>query len=501
MTAPGRCTAEAVPREAVIAKSSRLRYKELLMTATDRFGAPSTFALFFGNRGFFPASHQETARRELTDVLEKLGHRTLLLDAGATRHGAVETPREGEVYARFLEKHRGQYDGVILCLPNFGDETGAVSALRDAGVPILIQAYPDELDKMSPAVRRDAFCGKFSIMDVFRQYGLAFTVLPPHTVHPASPRFAAQVDYFDRLCRVVKGLRRLVVGAIGARTTAFKTVRIDELALQRHGVTVETFDLSGVFARLKGLRQNSSRYQEKAERLRGYAGWDGVPEEAFQNLVRLSVVIDQIVEENRLGAVAIRCWVEMQEQLGISPCVLLAEMNDRGLAAACELDVGNAVAMKALSLAAGEAATCLDWNNNYAEDDQRCILFHCGPVPTSLMSAPGRVTDHEILKSALGEGRAFGCSVGRIAPMPMSFGSLLTEEGKVRAYLGEGHITADPIADDFFGCAGVARIEGLQGLLQAIGYAGFRHHVSLTRGHVAAPLGEAFRKYLGYEVL
>lgn len=471
------------------------------MTANPAFGSPSTFALFFGNRGFFPASHQESARRELADVLRGLGHPTLLLDAGATRHGAVETPREGELFARFLEKHRGQYDGVILCLPNFGDETGAVSALRDAGVPILVQAYPDELERMGPAVRRDAFCGKLSVMDVFHQYGVPFTALPPHTVHPGSPRFAANVDYFDRLCRAVKGLRRLVVGAIGARTTAFKTVRIDELALQRHGITVETFDLSGVFARMRSLRQGSARWREKAERLRGFASWEGVPEEAFQNLVRLSLAIDQLVEENGLQAVAVRCWVEMQEQLGISPCVLLAEMNDRGLAAACELDVGNAVAMRALSLAAGEPAACLDWNNNYGEDDERCILFHCGPVPTGLMSSPGRVADHEILKSSLGPGRAYGCSQGRIAPMPMSFGSLLTEEGRVLAYLGEGEITSDPIAEDFFGCAGVARIEGLQGLLQSIGYAGFRHHVSLTRGRVAAPLAEAFRKYLGYELL
>ena len=143
----------------------------------------STFAVFFGNRGFFPASLQASARREIGEVLGRLGHRALMLDAELTRHGAVETPQEGGVYARFLQEHRAEVDGVILCLPNFGDETGAVSALQNAGVPILVQAYPDELSQMAPEVRRDAFCGKLSIMDVFCQYGVKFTALKPHTVH------------------------------------------------------------------------------------------------------------------------------------------------------------------------------------------------------------------------------------------------------------------------------------------------------------------------------
>jgi len=461
----------------------------------------ATFAVFFGNRGFFPASLQAGARDDMSRVLKQLGHDTLLLDAEATRYGAVETPQEGQLFANFLQEHRGKYDGVILCLPNFGDETGAVAALKDAGVPILIQAYPDELDKMSPELRRDAFCGKFSIMDVFCQYGLNFTALKPHTVHPDHPLFAAQVDYFDRLCRVVSGLKNLVVGAIGARTTAFKTVRIDELALQRRGITVETFDLSDLFNRIRGLSDNDEAVKVKAERLKGFTRWDGVPEDSFQTLVKMGTAIDQIIQENHLDAVAIRCWIEMQEQLGVSPCVCLSEMNDRGLPAACELDIGNAVAMTALARASGKAAACLDWNNNYADQEDKCILFHCGPVPQGMMSEKGQVTDHEILKNAVGPGRAYGCNVGRIASMPMTFGSLLTQDGQMKFYLGQGQFTEDPIPKEFFGCAGVAQIDGLQDALQTIGYEGFRHHVSVTPGHVLDPVREAFEKYLDYQVI
>ena len=460
----------------------------------------TTFALFFGNRGFFPASLIAAAREELPRVLWEWGYGVLMLDEEATRYGAVETTREGQRYANFLHANRGKVGGVILCLPNFGDETGAVAALQEAGVPILVQAYPDELDKMAPEVRRDAFCGKISIMDVFGQYGLKFSALKPHVVSPSSEQFKANVDHFDRVCRVVNGLRGMVVGAIGARTTPFKTVRIDEVALQRHGITTETLDLSSVFADMKAVGTKDDAYRLKVSRLKEHKSWAGVPKQAFDQIVRLGVVLDSIIEEYRLDALAIRCWTEMQEQLGVSPCVLLGEMNDRGLPAACEVDVGSAVAMYALRLASGEPAACLDWNNNYGDDEEKCILFHCGPVPQSLMAGDGRITDHPILANSVGEGCGYGCNVGRIAPGPFTFGNLLTEAGKLRFYLGQGTFTTDPIPPDFFGCAGLAQVDKLQDVLLHIGRHGHRHHVTVTPGLVLAPLREALGHYLGFDV-
>ncbi len=460
----------------------------------------TTFALFFGNRGFFPATLLAQARQDLPRLLREWGHNTLMMDEGATRYGAVETTREGQLYANFLRQHRGEFGGVILCLPNFGDETGAVAALKDAGVPIFIQAYPDEMDKMAPALRRDSFCGKLSVMDVFYQYGVKFTTLKPHVVTPDSKAFKANIEHFDRVCRVVNGVNGMVVGAIGARTTPFKTVRFDEVALQRHGITTETVDLSDVVKRVADVAQQSDAYRAKGQALAHASTWEGVPGEAIDKMIRLGVVIDNIIDEMQLDALAIRCWTELEQQLGITPCTLVGELNDRGVATACEVDVCNAVVMRALGLASGKAATCLDWNNNYEEDEDKCILFHCGPVPLSLMTKPGKVIDNPILANALGPGCSFGCNVGRIAPGTYSFGSLITDAGKVRCYLGDCDITRDAIPQDFFGCAGVAKIDRLQDVLLHIGRNGYRHHVSLTPGTVTTPVREALGYYLGFEV-
>ena len=337
-------------------------------------------------------------------------------------------------------------------------------------------------------------------MDVFRQYGVKFTAMKPHTVKPGTGRFRENVEKFDRICRVVGGVKGMVVGAIGARTTPFKTVRIDEVTLQRHGITVETFDLSDIFLRVKAVKPDEAAYTDKARVLRDITSWEGVPARAFDSLVRLGVTLDRLAEEANLDAMAIRCWTEMQQQMGISPCVAMGLLNDTGLASACEVDLGNAVAMKALHLASYQPVGLLDWNNNYGDEDDKCILFHCGPMPASLMDGKGHISDHSILMNAVGEGNGYGCNVGRIKPMNFTFGSLMTDEGKVKMYLGEGSITSDPVPENFFGVAGVAAIRNLQDVLLHVGTNGHRHHVSITPGCVQEPLREALGYYLNFEV-
>ena len=460
-----------------------------------------TFALYFGNRGFFPGELIADARREVKNAVEKAGFGTLLMDENLTRYGAVETVKEGRAFADFLAEHKGEYDGIILSLPNFGDENGAVTALESCGVPILIQAYPDEIGEMDFQHRRDAFCGKFSIMDVFYQYGLPFTIFPPHTAAPGSDTFAGHLRDFAALCRVVRGMKKFTIGAIGARTTAFKTVRFDELALQSYGITTETLDLSEVIRRIRTFDTAGSVFKEKEEHLRNYTTWKGVPEEKIKLHTALGCVLDELIEEYSLDALALRCWNELELDLGISPCVLLSDLNNRGTAAACELDVCNAVAMRALALASDGPATVLDWNNNYGDDPEKCILFHCGPVPQDLMTGKGHITDHPMFAKAYGKGSGWGCNEGRIAPGEMSFCSAKTEKGKLIFYCGEGSFTPDVIEDAFFGCAAVAQIPNLQKKLNVIGKNGFRHHVSATHGRFENVLREAFSTYLEYDIL
>jgi L-fucose isomerase-like protein len=456
------------------------------------------FALFFGNRGFFPEKLIDEARTEIKGVVESLGYETLIMPEGITKYGAVETVEDGRKYAAFLKQH--EYDGVILSLPNFGDENGAITALEDADVPILVQAHPDEIGKMDFANRRDAFCGKFSVMDVFYQHGLPYTTFS-HVCDPESDAFRQEVIDFAAVCRIVKGMKRFNVGAIGARTTLFKTIRFDEITLQKYGINTETVDLSEVFHRIDALGSTDAAVIAKKKRFAEYTDFSKVPADKADVLAKLSVALDDIIKDYRLNCLALRCWNEFEMYLGVAPCVVLSELNDRGFAAACELDVCNAISMQAISLATEKPATCLDWNNNYGSEKDKCILFHCGPVPKSLMEPDsGHVTDHKMFSKSYGTGSGWGSNEGRIASGDMTFASAKTHNGSLVFYIDEGEFTSDPIEKEFFGCGGVALIPELEKKLNMIGRRGYRHHVSVGRGHVARAIREAFDTYLKYSI-
>lgn len=461
-----------------------------------------TFAICLANRGTFPGSLFDSARKELARALSVQGHSALMLPPGTTRHDAVGSPADGRTYAKFLAAHRGEYDGIVLSLPNFGDENGAVVALKDAGVPILVQAYPDEPEKMGIHERRDAVCGKLAICNVLRQAAVPYTLTSDFAVAPKSKAFAGDVGRFASLCRVVKGLRDFSVGVIGARTTPFKTVRIDEIAFQRRGVNVETLDLADVFRLMRVA--DKAEVAAKRKELESYSRRTPCCAKRIDALARLAVAIDKIVEDYRLDSVAVRCWDEFQTEWGVSPCVVMSMLNDRGFPAACETDVDNAVMMRALGLAAGEGepVAVFDVNNNYRNAKDKAIFFHCSAVPKGMLLQKGLMDDHPILAKSMGPGTSVGVYNGKMKPGPITVASLRTEGGKLRGFVTEGEITTLNPGKAFFGTGFVFRkADGdMNGLFNYMAENGYRHHVAFAYGQNAAVVREALVKYLGYEI-
>jgi L-fucose isomerase-like protein len=461
------------------------------------------FAVCLANRGTFPGSLFDTARADIKKALAKQGHEALFLPAGSTRHDAVGSPKEGKIYAEFLAKNRGVIDGVILSLPNFGDENGAVVALRDAGVPILIQAYPDETDKMDINHRRDAVCGKLAMCNILRQAGIPYTLTANFAAHPSSKGFAADLKRFAALCRIVNGLKTFNVGVLGARTTPFKTVRIDEIAFQRAGVNVETIDLSVVFRMMREADEKAV-----ADKIKVYREYSrcakACTDDKLNSLARLGVAIDALVDEYMLDSVAVRCWDEFQKEFGISPCVVMSELNDRGFPAACECDVNNAVMMKAVQLASGEgeSVAVFDVNNNYGDAKDKAVFFHCSAVPKGMLTAKGVVDNHPILGKAMGPASCVGVYNGKVKSGAITVASLRSENGKLKGFVTEGNITSDNPGAKFFGTGFVFRKDNgdMNAMLNYMAMNGYRHHVAFAYGSNADVVIEALVKYLGYEI-
>jgi L-fucose isomerase-like protein len=461
----------------------------------------ATLAIIVGNRDFFPDSLVTEGRQDILAVCKKLDIEPIILDEQATKLGAVETWDHVKVCASLFRKEADRIDGILITLPNFGDEKGIAETIQLAGlrVPILVQAYPDQTKQMGIAHRRDAFCGKISVCGNLRQYGFPFSLTTLHTVHPRTEAFETDLLRFAGVCRVVQGLRRARVGAIGSRPNAFNTVRFSEKLLQESGIAVQTVDLAELMGRARGLADTTEPVQAKLDALRGYTDTRAIPQAPLVAMAKLACVIDAWTTEYDLDATAVQCWPSMQQEYGITSCGIMSMLSQSLKPSACEMDITGAVSMLALQWASGHPSALADWNNNYKDDPDKCVLFHCGNWSTSFLP-DSQMKTADILTTAMGEAITYGALAGRTPVGPLTFARIETEDtqGTIRAYTGEGHFTADPL--DTFGCAAVIEVPGLQYLMKHICTQGFAHHVAISQSHTGEILAEAFETYLGWDL-
>jgi L-fucose isomerase-like protein len=460
-----------------------------------------TLGMIVGNRGFFPDHLARSGREEMKSALEAAGVNVIALCETQSKYGAVETRPEAICCADLFKQHREVIDGIVIALPNFGDERAIADTLRmaDLRVPVLVQASPDRPSKMSILDRRDSFCGKMSVCNNLTQYGIPYTLTTLHTELPQSDVFRRDLDVFLGVCRVVKGLRRLRIGAIGARPAAFNTVRYSEKILEANGISIEPIDLSEILGRINRMKDDDPAARGKLESIRKYVSTDNVPPTALLKMAKLGAVIDGWMRETDVAISAVQCWTSLEEYFGVVPCTVMSMMSNDGMSSACEVDICGVIGMHALQLASGTPSALLDWNNNYGDDPNKAVCFHCSNLPKHFFTEV-KMDFQQIISSTVGKENTFGTCVGRVKSGPMSFARFSTDdrEGNIRGYLGQGSFTNDPL--ETFGGAGVVEIPDLQGLLHFICERGFEHHVAANLSSVGGIVHEAATRYLNWEV-
>jgi len=459
-----------------------------------------------GNRGFFPGHLCETGRATVLNVLEEEGIDAIALSPEDTDYGSVESLADAQKCADLFKQHKDRIDGVLVTLPNFGDERAISNSIRwaELGVPVLVQAFPDDVAKMSLADRRDSFCGKMSACNNMHQYGIKYSLTSLHTVDPESDSFRHDLREFVATCRVVKGLKNARVGVIGARPAPFNTVRFSEKLLERTGISVETIDLSEILGQANAMTGSDPRVKAKLEEIRAYVATDRAPNESQVKLACLGVAIDEWVTNQNLAATAIQCWTAMQEHYGVVPCTLMSMMSNKLLPSACETDIAGVIGMLAMALAAQRPSALVDWNNNYEDDPDKAVVFHCANFPLDVYAQdadePPTMDYQAIIGASVGNEKTYGTIVGRVKASPFTFCRVSTDDfnGRMQAYVGEGNLTKDPL--NTFGGVGVVQVPKFQSLLHYICNNGFEHHTAINLSQTADAVYEALSKYLGWDV-
>jgi L-fucose isomerase-like protein len=461
----------------------------------------STLAVIFGNRDFFPDHLVAEARRDLQKLFTELNIEAVMLSENETKLGAVETWQNAVQCGDLFRGQKHCIDGILVCLPNFGDEKGIADSIRlsELNVPILVQACSDDLDQFGLERRRDAFCGKISACNNLRQYGFKYTLTRDHTSAISSPRFREDLQEFLAVCRTVRGLRRVRIGAVGARPNAFNTTRYSEKLLESAGISVNTIDLSEVFGTAATIASSDPKVKQRIEQIRSYADSSSAPDESLVKMAKFSIVVDDWMQSLGLTATAIQCWSSMQKNYGVNVCTIMSMMSEQMLPSACEVDIAGVVSMYALQLASGRPAALVDWNNNYGDDPDKCVFFHCGNWAKDFLPDI-RIGTAPILGTVLGEANTVGALAGRTPAGPVTFGRISTDDlsGRIRAYVGDGNFTNDPL--DTFGTKAVVQVPRLPALMHHICRNGFEHHAAMTSAHCAAALSEALGNYLGWDV-
>ncbi|MGH9162924.1 MAG: L-fucose/L-arabinose isomerase family protein [Vicinamibacteraceae bacterium] len=463
--------------------------------------AAMTLGVIIGNRDFFPDELVTEARRDILALFETLEIEAVILDESATKLGAVETWTHAKACAELFRRHRHRIAGVLVSLPSFGDEKGVADTLKlaELNVPVLVQAYPDDVKQLHVERRRDAYCGKISVCNNLRQYGIPFTLTERHTLSPSSAEFRAELERFCAVCRVARGLRTARVGAIGARPNAFNTTRYSEKLLEASGISVSTLDLSEVLESARRLDDRDLRVTQKLSEIGGYTGTPGVPNAALLLMAKFGVVVTEWMTRLDLDASAIQCWSSLQQNYGVNCCTLMSMMSEKLMPSACEVDVAGTVTMYALQLASGKPSALVDWNNNYGDDPNKCVFFHCGNWAKAFLPDITMGTA-PILGTVLGEENTYGALAGRTPSGPVTFARVSTDDrhGRVVTYVGQGRFTDDPL--ETFGTRAVVEVPQLQKLMRFICRHGFEHHAAMNASHSADVLAEAFERYLGWEV-
>ncbi len=462
-----------------------------------------TFGVIVGTRGIFNSELAAADRKKLLKTLDELGMSYIIPGPEETTNGGIETRRDAKVCAELFRRNSEKINGIIVALPNFGDELAVIETIRASGlkVPILVQASRDEVDKVDIRSRRDAFCGKISVCNNLYQYGYRFTDTTEHTVNPDNGLFKQDLERFSAVCRVVGGVRGARIGMIGTRPDAFQTVRFSEKILQSFGITVVPVDLSWIFSRAEQIGSNEPALKERIDRLHGYGCIpDRIPDEHVMRSARLSLAIERWLDENECNASAVQCWNSVQLNYGCATCVTMSMMSEELRPSACEVDITGALSMYVLALASRKPSALLDWNNNFGNEADKCVNTHCSNFPKGFVGNEIEISELDLLGEDLGRDKSFGAVKGKVAPGPSSFLRLSTDDsrGAVKGYVGDAEFT-----DDAFGMDGgiaVVQVPRLRELLAHICRNGFEHHVAMTRDHVSTVVREALQTYLGWEL-
>ena len=449
------------------------------------------------NRGCFSSQSAGEMRNRTVAVLQKLGIDCVVPSESQTEAGCVTTREEAELTAKlFRDENVG---GILIGCMNFGEESGIALAVKQAAldVPILLFGSQEDETLAMKTVRRDSFCGLLSLCDVLRQLGVKYSVAQTPICFPEDDSFARDLDWFVRVCRVVRGVKQARYAQIGTRPDCFWTCRYSEKKLQKLGPTTVVCDLSEALAGAKAIADDDPEFLAVLEATKNYADCSQIEPLSVVRSAKFELFLRRFRKKHAIDGFGIQCWSSIQENYGCSSCTSMSRLGNDGVPCACESDILGTMSMHAALLASGTPAGLADWNNLHNDDPELATIWHCGVFPGVFAKTPIRLDALCVGSLAPSETQGIVYFVSKPGPVTL-FRVAQDVDSNWHAVVVEADFEDNPA--ETAGCYGWCRIPDLQSLYRNILLQQFPHHVAVTQEHFGNVLWEAFGNYFGMKM-
>jgi len=453
------------------------------------------------HREFFDENWAIRMRERCISILSTIEKLDLVVpDDKLTKGGLVRDERDAEKTIQlFREK---DVDGIMIGTMTFGDEISVLkiaSAFKDR--PILL--FGTKEGPFTPDGNRlsDSFCGTLSISSGLHRRRIPFIFAG--ILFPEEEEFKDAVLNFMRVCAIVRGFVGAKVGQIGTRPGPFETCAINEPALIEHfKQTVVPISLVEIFQSANSLSDDEPEVQEIIREIEAQADVSNVKREILVKLAKLECALKRFAEENKIDAMAVQCWTAMQNIYGVSSCLPMGRLTDKGIMTACEVDIYGALTMLIQYLASLKTTPphFIDWTIQHQEKDNVFLAWHCGNAPPSLAceGCPIVVREHSILKRTVKPESSYGTAEFQLKPGTVTICRLVEYDGEFKMLITKGEIKQS--SDKLRGSWSWVEVPNLKSLYRTLVEEGFIHHASMIHGDYTQAIADAC-KFLGIKVV
>ena len=294
---------------------------------------------------------------------------------------------------RIAEKFKSErVDGLFLPHCNFGTEYECARLAKELNVPVLLWGPLDERPEPDGTRLRDTQCGLFATGKVLRRFKIPFTYMTNCRLN--DPVFERGLRDFLAVCNVVKTFRNMRILQISTRPFDFWSTMCNEgELLEKFNVQLAPIPMPELTQEIRRAKEEKTEVSEIMEYCRKNMEIC-VKDNELETVAALKAAMKSLAKKYGCRAIAIQCWNQLQNEIGIMPCAANALLNDEGIPVVCETDIHGAItALMAEAAGMGETRSFFaDWTIRHPDVPNGELLQHCGPWPVSIAMEKPKLT-------------------------------------------------------------------------------------------------------------